>query len=185
VRHQLAELAGLPEAQMESLLGTEPPPDRASPRASRPARARGPARRPPSLLRAMLQGLLLEPSLARRHTLPRPAAAGPEGAAWIALVEHCAAAPGEPTTASVVQHFTGTEHDAVLAEILASAADQELSSEQAETQVLAAAERLRDGDERRALQALFSQPLEQLTAEERESLTRGLRSTARGARRDG
>jgi DNA primase len=182
VRRQFAELAGLPEAQMQSLLGSESPRGRSLARA--PVPARGPARRPPSLIRAMLQGLLIEPSLARRHELPRPADHGPEGAAWRALVEHCATTPGEPTMASVVQHFTGTEHDGVLAEILASAADQELSPDQAETQVLAAAERLRHGEEQRALQALFRQPLEQLSAEERESLTRGLSATARGVRRD-
>jgi hypothetical protein len=133
-------------------------------------------------LRALLQGVLLEPSLARRHELPRPDEQTPEGAAWRALVEHCASAHGDPTTASVIQYFAGTDHAGVLAEVLASAADQDLSSEQVETQVLAAAERWRHAAGQRELQALLRQPLEALGAEERESLTRGLR--ARDLRRD-
>jgi hypothetical protein len=141
-------------------------------------------RRPPSLLRALLQALLLEPSLGRRHALPRPDEPGPEAAAFLALAEYCAAAETEPTTAAVVQHFAGTEHAAALAEVLAAAADQALSSEQAETQFVAAAERWRHVNEQRALQALLRQPLDELTAEERQELTRGLAATARGVRRD-
>jgi len=73
----------------------------------------------------------------------------------------------------------------VLAEILASASDQALAPEQVETQVLAAAERWRHADDQRALQSLLRQPLEALSAAERETLTRGLVATARGVRRDG
>jgi hypothetical protein len=84
----------------------------------------------------------------------------------------------------VIQHFAGSDHEGVLAELLASAADQELSAEQGETQVLAAAERWRRADAQRVLQTLMRQPLDHLSAEERESLTRGLAATARGLRRD-
>ena len=185
LRRQLAELAGLPEAQLEVLVGSGSAVGASgAATASRQTAARGPARRPPSLLRAMLQGVLLEPALARRHPLPRPDERGPEAIAWCALLDHCASGTGDPTTASVVQHFAGSPHAGVLAEVLASAADQELSSEQAETQVLAAAERWRRADEQRALQALLQQPLEQLSAEERESLTRGLNATARSPGRE-
>ena len=57
--------------------------------------------------------------------------------------------------------------------------------EQVETQVLAAAARWQHADDQRALQSLLRQPLEALTADEREALTRGLIATARGVRRDG
>jgi hypothetical protein len=87
----------------------------------------------------MLQGVLLEPSLARRHALPRSDERGPEPAAWAALLDFCAAAGSDPTTAVVIQHFADSEHAEVMAEILAAAADQALSPEQVETQVLAAA----------------------------------------------
>ena len=184
VRRQLAELAGLPEAQLGALLGPDARPDPGRRQARGSPGPRGPARRPPSLLRALLQGVLLEPSLARRHDLPPSDGHGPEAAAWSALVEHCRTTPGDATTASVIQHFAGSDHEGVLAELLASAADQELSAEQAETQVLAAAERWRRADAQRVLQTLMRQPLDQLSAEERESLTRGLAATARGLRRD-
>jgi len=133
----------------------------------------------------MLQGVLLEPSLARRHALPRSDERTPESAAWAALVEYCVDAPGDPTTAGVIQHFADSEHAAVLAEVLAAATDQDLAPEQVETQVLAAAERWRHADDQRALQSLLRQPLEALTPEERDALTRGLIATARGVRRDG
>jgi hypothetical protein len=129
----------------------------------------------------MLQGLLLEPSLAARHDLPVPDEPGPEAAAWRALVAHCATG-GQPTTASVIQHFAGTEHAGVMAEVVASAADQALTAEQAETQVVAAAERWREAEAQRALQGLLRQPLEQLSAEDRLALARGLAATARGSR---
>jgi len=182
VRRQLAELAGLPEDELRRLLGGDAP--GAAPRSApdrRQAVPRGPARRPPSLLRAMLQGLLLEPSLAARHDLPVPDEPGPEAAAWRALVAHCATG-GQPTTASVIQHFAATEHAGVMAEVVASAADQALTAEQAETQVVAAAERWREAEAQRALQGLLRQPLEQLSAEDRLALARGLAATARGSR---
>jgi DNA primase len=187
VRAQVAELAGLPADQLQMLLGSAAPEDSSAPqRQPRPAAAaRGPARRPPSLLRSMLQGVLLEPSLARRHALPRSDERGPEAAAWAALLDFCAAAESDPTTAVVVQHFAESEHAGVMAEILAAAADQALSPEQVETQVLAAAARWQHADDQRALQSLLRQPLEALTAHEREALTRGLIATARGVRRDG
>jgi DNA primase len=186
VRSQVAELAGLPADQLQMLLGSAatdvPSPQRSGRGGPAP---RGPARRPPSLLRAMLQGVLLEPSLARRHALPEPDAHGPEADAWTVLTQYCREADTDPTTAAVVQHFAGTEHAGVMAEVLAAAADQALSTDQVETQVLAAAARWRLADDQRALQTLLRQPLESLTADEREALTRGLRATAQGVRRGG
>jgi hypothetical protein len=136
------------------------------------------ARRPPSLLRALLQGLLLEPSLAHRHALPAVDEPGPEAAAWNALREHCASGGGEPSTASVVQHFADSEHAPLLADVLASAADHALSAEQVEVHVLAAAERMRRAQDERTLQAMLAQPFEALTSEERETLARRLKEAA-------
>jgi hypothetical protein len=133
----------------------------------------------------MLQGVLLEPALARRHALPVIDANTPEAAAWLALVEFCVSASTEPTTPSVIQHFAGSDHEAVLAEVLAAAADQQLSADQVEAQVLGAADRLRQADLKGSLQSLLSQPFEQLSADERAALTRGLLATATGVRRDG
>ena len=97
----------------------------------------------------------------------------------MALLDHCCAAAGELTTAGVIQHFAGSLHAEVYAAALASAADHGLSPEQAQTQVLAAAERWRRQEDRRGLQTLLAQPLERLTPEERESLTQGLKAHAK------
>ncbi|MHB8496028.1 MAG: DNA primase [Casimicrobiaceae bacterium] len=183
LRRRLAELAELPGDQVTRLLGDGPAPQDRVQR-SAPARQtppRGQARRPPSLLRALIQGVLLEPGLASRHDLPRPEAGGegPEGDALVALLDHCCAAAGELTTAGVIQHFAGSRHAEVYAAALASAADHGLSPEQAQTQVLAAAERWRHQEDGRGLTALLSRPLDGLTTEEREMLTQGLKAHAK------
>jgi len=186
IGRQLAELSGLPEAQ----LGTFVESAAAAARAGRdvgPAKAgatRRSARRPPSLLRALLQGVVLEPALARRHDLPHVDDPGPEASAWNAVLDFCATAPGEPTTAGVVQHFAGTAHAGAIAEVLASAADQALPAEQVEGEVVAAAERLRRAVDERGLAALLRQPLEALSSDERTALVERLRAGARGARSD-
>jgi DNA primase len=179
LRRELAELAGLPEAQLGLPSGPAlPTPARGLRSSAPPGRAAvANVRRPPSLLRALLQGLVLEPSLARRHDLPAVDGSGPEDAAWNAVLEHCRVAPGEPTTASVIQHFAGTDHAAALAGALAAAADQALPAEQVEVQVLAAAERLRRAEDQRAVHALLAQPLETLSGEERDNLVQRLKAT--------
>ncbi|HSQ97088.1 MAG TPA: DNA primase [Croceibacterium sp.] len=181
LRRRLAELTELPGDQLTRLLGDGPPhPDQAQrnlpPRQTPP---RGPARRPPSLLRALIQGVLLEPDLARRHALPQPEADGAEAGALAALIAHCRDAQGDLTTAGVIQHFAGSPHAEAFATALASAAYQGLSAEQAETQVLAAAGRWRQQEDRRGLKALLARPFDGLTAEERESLTQGLKAHAK------
>ncbi len=197
LRRRLAELAELPGDQVAMLLGegsasgstsgsTAGPvsghaaPDRGFRNAAqRHGTPRAQARRPPSLLRALIQGVLVEPDLARRHDLPRPGLGTPEADALTALVDHCRAAAGELTTAGIIQHFAGGPHADVYATALASAADQDLSAEQAQTQVLAAGERWRRQEDGRGLQALLAQPLDRLTPEERESLTQGLKAHAK------
>ncbi|MGE5088976.1 MAG: toprim domain-containing protein, partial [Candidatus Levyibacteriota bacterium] len=181
LRRRLAELTGLPGDQLTGLLGDSSPPADRAPRSLPPRQTppRGPARRPPSLLRSLIQGVLLEPDLARRHALPQPGTDAPEAAALGALIAHCRDAQGELTTAGVIQHFTGSPHAEVFANALASAADHGLSAEQAETQVLAAAERWRQQEDRRGLTALLARPFADLTDGERESLTQGLKAHAK------
>jgi hypothetical protein len=123
-------------------------------------------------LRALLQGLALEPTLARRHELPRVDEPGPDAAAWNALLDHCISGTSEPTTASVIQHFSGTAHADAIAAALALAADQALTVDQVEADVLAAAERLRRAEAQRAVSALLEQPLSALTAAQREMLAK-------------
>ena len=171
VRQQLAELAGLPEAQLGSLVAAPPPVHGGGPSPRRRAPP-GPARRPPSLVRALLQGLVLEPALARRHGLPRVDEPGPDAAAWNAVLEHCLHEAAAPTTASIVQHFAGTAHGEAVASVLAAAADQAIGAEQVEVAVLAAVDKLRQAEEKRAVAALLTQPLSSLSTAQREMLAK-------------
>ena len=136
IRRKLAELSGLPESELRSLLaprgaGAGAP---AFPSAglARPPRA---ARRSPSLARELIQRVLLQPELARSVALPRPDDGTAEGAALCALVDHCTASEGPLTTAGVLQRFVDTPHDAVLSTALATAQDQALAPELAEAQL--------------------------------------------------
>jgi DNA primase len=140
LRRRLSELTGLSDADLRSLAGSEP-------RSAPPVRTRpGAARRAPSLARELIQGLLLQPDLAKDLVLPPVDLHGAEGAALAALAGFCAASHAPLTAAGVVQHFAGTDHEAVLAEALATAEDHGMTPD------LAAAN-LRAGVERYWLQA--------------------------------
>jgi DNA primase len=143
LRRRLAELSGLPESELKSLLGqrgrgTAPWASGAGTRRTPP---RGPARRGPSLARELIQMVLLQPELARSVPLPRPEDGTAEGAALCALVDLCAASEGPLTTAAVLQRFADTPHDAVLSAALAAAHDQALAPELAEAQLRAGVRR--------------------------------------------
>ena len=141
LRRRLAELSGLPESDLKALLGPRGggPLAGSSAPAARPRR--GPARRGPSLARELMQMLLLQPELARSVSLPPMEDGGAEEAALAALVDHVAASEGPLTTASVLQWFADTPHDAVLSAALAMAQDHGLTPDLAEAQ-------LREGVER-------------------------------------
>jgi len=130
LRRRLAEIAGLPEAELAALLPGSVP------AVKRPARPAAATRSAPSLLRELIKCVLLEPDLVRRIDLPRPAEGDQEGSALAALVDFCAAGSGPLTTAGVVQHFSGSPHEAVLVAALTSAESEGLSGESLEIQLL-------------------------------------------------
>jgi DNA primase len=142
LRRRLSELSGLPESELRGLLNLPAPPGApgTAPRATRDENRQGQrgagfranVRRPPSLTRELIRGLLLSPALARSLEFPRPDDGSPDSAALVALVDHCAAAEGETTTAGILQHFADTPHAAVLAGVLATADDHGLTVELAE-----------------------------------------------------
>jgi DNA primase len=137
LRRRLAELSGLPESELKSMLsprGGSAVPGTTQPPAGR-ARPRGAARRGPSLARELMQMVLLQPELVRSIPLPRPEDGTAEGAALSALVDFCLEGEGPVTTAAVLQRFADTPHDAVLSAALASAQDQALAPELAEAQL--------------------------------------------------
>ena len=143
LRRRLAELSGLPEGELRSLLGQR---GEAGPRReeSIPLRrsTRSPGRRGPSLLRELIQLLLLQPELARGVHLPPLDDATPEAATVGALIEYCSEQEGALSTAAVLQRFADTPHDAVLARALASAQDLGLPPEDTDVQFQAVLKRL-------------------------------------------
>ncbi len=128
LRRRLALLAGLPEGEIAGLLGGHPA------RTSAPARTGAVATRPgtrraPSLPRELLQGVLLQPGLARDLTLPPPSDSSPDAQALHAVVEMCQDIAGELTPQGVVQTFIGTPFESAITDALATAEDQALTAE--------------------------------------------------------
>ena len=129
LRRGLAELAGLREADMDSLL----PVSRAV--ATAPVRTR-PQRTAPSLLRGILQCVLLEPDLTHRFDVPEPEGAGAEGDALAAVVAHCRASAPPLTTAGVLQQFAGSPHESTLMAALTTGESEGLAGELLEVQLV-------------------------------------------------
>lgn len=152
LRRRLGELSGLPESELRGLLhvagetggGTPVGRDRLTNDGRASSRATGfrpQARRPPSLARQLIRGLLLQPVLAKVLPFPRPDGRAPEAVTLTALVAFCAEAEGPLTTAGVLQAFSGTPHEGVLGSVLATAEDQHLDD-------IAAAAEVTDGLDR-------------------------------------
>jgi DNA primase len=146
LRRRLSELSGLPEAELRDLLSLPASPGTSRPAAptggrdeTRPGQNRSTfranVRRPPSLARELIQGLLLQPALARSLEFPRPDDGTPDSAALIALVDYCATAEGELSSAGILHYFADSPHEAVLASVLAMADDHGLTRELAEAHV--------------------------------------------------
>ena len=143
LRRRLAELSGLPESELRSLLGQR---SDAGPRRDEPVSlrrgTRSSGRRGPSLLRELIQLLLLQPGLAREVRLPPLDDASPEAATVRALIEYSSGQENAVSTAAVLQRFADTPHDAMLARALASAQDLGLPAEDTDVQFQAVVRRL-------------------------------------------
>ena len=129
LRRGLAELAGLRESEMDTLLPV--------PRAATTAAVRTrPQRMAPSLLRGILQCVLLEPDLTHRFDVPEPIGAGAEGDALAAVVAHCRASAPPLTTAGVLQQFAGSPHESTLVAALTAGEIEGLAGELLEVQLV-------------------------------------------------
>jgi DNA primase len=160
LRRQLAALSGLPESELRPLLrqGAQPAGARSveTSRSDEHGQHRSPPtkpreRRAPSLVRELIQALLLQPELARSQSIPRPIDGTPEGNALAALVGYCADCEHSLTTAAVMQHFADTPHDAILTAALTSADDHEITPELAAERLTAGATRYRQQARRAGL----------------------------------
>jgi DNA primase len=139
LRRQLALVSGLPETELRQLLHQSAKPGGS--RGGEPTRTDAATwqrevrlpqpqeRRAPSLVRELIQALLLQPALARSHPIPQPADGTPEGSALGALVAYCSECEHSLTTAAVMQHFADSAHDAIFAAALAAADDHEITAE--------------------------------------------------------
>ena len=136
LRQRLAELAGLPEREMTALL----PPQKAAP-AAPPVRKGGVSRPAPSLIRGLIQCVLLQPELVRRIPVPKPLGANVDGAALAALVAFCETSKAPLTTAGVMQHFAGGTYEDLFVAALTSAESEGLTVELLETELVEAVNR--------------------------------------------
>jgi DNA primase len=189
LRRQLATLSGLPETELRALLrqgsqGAGARSDEATRsddarRLHRPRPAIGQERRAPSLVRELIQALLLQPELARSQLVPRPTDGTPEGNALAALVGYCSDCEHSLTTPAVMQHFADSPHDAIFSAALAAADDHEITAELAAERLTAGVARYRE-QARRAGLAHGDEAEPPASAEEAERL-RQLDIVRRGA----
>jgi DNA primase len=136
LRQQLAELAGLPEREMTALLPIQ---QRIS--ATLAPRKSSVSRPAPSLIRGLLQCVLLQPELVRRIPVPKPLGANVDGAALAALVAFCETSKAPLTTAGVMQHFAGGTYDDLFVTALTAAESEGLTAELLETELVEAVNR--------------------------------------------
>lgn len=136
LRQRLAELAGLPEREMTALL----PPQKAAATAP-PVRRGGFSRPAPSLIRGLIQCVLLQPELVRRIPVPKPLGTSSDGAALAALVAFCETSKAPLTTAGVMQHFAGRTYETIFVAALTAAESEGLTGELLETELVEAVKR--------------------------------------------
>ena len=137
LRRRLGEMAGLAERDMLALV-----PAKAAATVSERAPAR-PTRSTPSLIRCLAQCLLLEPRLARTIRVPKPRGTDPDSVALSALVAFCEQAEPPPTTAGVMQYFSGSSHEQTLVSALTAGENDGLEGELLEIQLVEGVKRYR------------------------------------------
>jgi DNA primase len=180
LRRRLAEITGLPEAQLQALLPASPPPagsphTAAAPRdPQRPWHPRGGVRRAPSLAQSLLQALLLKPSLATTIDIPEPDDGSTEGGALAAVVALVKTSREAPSTQAVVQQMLGTRHEDAIRAALPGSDDGTMSDEQAEAQLRDGTARWIEQHRNRETGRLMNAPLHEMSAEEKEALRQRL-----------
>ena len=107
LRKEVAALAGVTQAELESLWAIKPI---AAPQRAAPQKAK---RAAPSGLRTLLRCLVMKPELARE--LPADfQGEGADGAAIASVADWLRESADETSTAAMIQHFQGTAHEAAL-----------------------------------------------------------------------
>ena len=136
LRQRLAELSGVPEREMTALLPIQ------QPISATLAPRKGTVPRPaPSLVRGLIQCVLLQPELVRRIPVPKPLGGNVDGAALAALVAFGETSNAPLTTAGVMQHFAGGPYEDLFVAALTAAESEGLTAELLETELVEAVNR--------------------------------------------
>ncbi len=164
LRKRLAELAGISQAELEELFQIRPVKNvKALPRLKRS---------PPSLVRQMLQFLLVQPQLAQGVALENKNREGEESTLAV-LLEFLAAHPQLKDAAPLIEHFRGTVHEARLRDAAAEVMQWEDRFDPAEIaqEFAGALEQLKRQGRQGEIDALLSLSRAQgLTMEQKERL---------------
>jgi DNA primase len=159
LRKEVAVLAGITQAELESLYAIKPVAP--APRSALPKSKRS----SPSGLRTLLRCLVIRPELARE--LPNDwQGDGAEGAAISALADWLRESADETSTSAMIQHFQGTTYEVVFAsaqgDVMNWGDDFDVEAEFA-----GSLEKLRDESRKSELEILHSRGLNSLNEHER------------------
>jgi DNA primase len=165
LRKRLAELAGVSQAELEDLYQIQPirKPTKALPRLKR---------NPPSLVRQMLQFLLVQPQLAQGVVFDQKGREGEELTLAV-LLEFLAEHPHLKDAAPLIEHFRGTAHEARIRDAAAEVMQWEdlFDAEEIAQEFAGALAQLKWQAKQREIDALLALSRSQgLTAAQKEQL---------------
>jgi DNA primase len=165
LRKSLAELAGVSQAELEDLYQIQPirKPTKALPRLKR---------NPPSLVRQMLQFLLVQPQLAQGVVFDQKGREGEELTLAV-LLEFLAEHPHLKDAAPLIEHFRGTAHEARIRDAAAEVMQWEdlFDAEEIAQEFAGALAQLKWQAKQREIDALLALSRSQgLTAAQKEQL---------------
>jgi DNA primase len=182
LRKRVGALTGLPENELRSLLKNQTARPSSSPSATSTTSVNvfRPIRRPPSLIREVLQAIVQQPHLTRTHDIPHAEGGTPEAETLNAVVAYCHQTETLPTVAALIQYFSETAHAHLIRDMLAVNEAQNLSSELNTLQLIAALQKWEEHLEQQRISELFKRPLSQLDENERRLLSQ-MRKTPKSA----
>ncbi|MDD5241322.1 MAG: DNA primase [Sulfuricella sp.] len=165
LQQRLAELAGVSRNELETLMPVKLPVKQ--PAAMRPK----PSRKPPSLVRKMLQWLLYQPELGMDFDVNLIGGNSDEQKTLRALLDFVSNNKSQiNTTVGVWEYFRGSAHEALLSEVSGEILEWDKAEVAAE--FAGALEQLHQAERNRSIDALLGRPLGELTPEEKSELQR-------------
>ncbi|HUW50040.1 MAG TPA: DNA primase [Sulfuricella sp.] len=164
LQQRLAELAGVSRNELEALIPVKSP---VKPVVARPKSSR----KPPSLVRKLLQWLLYQPELGVNFDVDLIDGNSEEQKALRALLDFVSNSNMQiNTTVGVWEYFRGSSHEALLGEVSGEILEWDKAEVAAE--FAGALEQLHEVERNRRIDELRGRPLGELTPEERRELQR-------------